>query len=641
MHCIRRPKFALTLALILSTFAAQAQLGITEVFPAASLNGNSAFHADWWELTNFGSDPVDVSGYRFNDSNGGLTNGVITLDALVLSAGESVVFFEQSATTGLPSEADFRTWWGGALPEGLRVFPYATNNIGLSGSGDRIRLWDSSTTNENDPVAGAEFGAATVGSSFTYDPGTGLFGTVSVTDLNGAVAASENGDIGSPGKTTGPVPLAIDEHPKSVEASPLSSVTFTVLAHGQPRPRYQWRRNDRDIEGATESSLVLTEVDATKTGTYRVTVRNGLSTLESDPAELTLSALPSAPVFDQKPSDATNFIGGTVTFSILATGVPPPAFRWFFADRLLEGEIGRTLVRSNLTVADAGEYRVEASNPSGTTNAFARLTVLLKPDLRVTEVESSAALDADFLTAYGFSKQDWWELTSFASVPISLLGWRFDDNSANLANAYTVTNDVVIRPGESVVFVENLTAEQFRTWWGTANVPSTVQIVSYSGSGFGLSSGGDSVRLWNATATSNADTVAAADFGPAEPGISFNYDPDTGVFGGKSVLGVHGVFAAEAVAAGGQDLGSPGRIREGALPPPTPVARVTFDAGKVIIEAAAVAGHPYQLQERSELGSGSWQNSGDVRKPSTDETLRWEVNVGGVSAGVYFQILVE
>lgn len=629
------------LAAAIPMAAAQAQLAITEVFPAASLNGNPALHADWWELTNFGSDPVDVSGYRFNDSNGGLTNGVITLDALVLAAGESVIFFEQSTTTGLPVEQDFRTWWGTALPEGVRVIPYSTNNIGLSGSGDSLRLWDPSTTNEHDPVASAEFGAAALGRSFTYDPGTGLFGSVSVADVGGATIAGENGDVGSPGKTTGPVPLSIVEHPRSVEASPLSTVTFTVLAHGQPRPRYQWRRNDRDIEGATESSLILTDVDAAKTGTYRVTVRNGLSTLESDPAELTLSALPSAPVFEQKPSDATNFIGGTVTFSTLSTGVPAPTFQWYFQDRPLEGEIARTLVRSNLTVADAGEYRVEASNPSGTTNAVARLTVLLKPDIRITEVASSAALDADFVTAYGFSKQDWWELTSFESFPISLLGWRFDDNSANLGNAYTVTNDVVIHPRESVVFVENLTAEQFRKWWGTANVPSSVQIVTYSGSGFGLSSGGDAVRFWNATATSNADTVTAADFGPAEPGISFNYDPDTGTFGGKSVLGVNGVFVAEAVASGGQDVGSPGRIREGPLPPPAPVARVILDAGRTFVEAAAVAGHAYQLQERTDLGPGNWQNSGDIRNPSTDETLRWELGPGGTTSGAYFRILVE
>ena len=632
-------KFALAATIPMA--AAQAQLAITEVFPAASLEGNPALHTDWWELTNFGSDPVDVTGYRFNDSNGGLTNGVVTLDTLVLAAGESVVFFEQSSTTGLPTEQDFRTWWGAALPEGLRIFPYSTNNLGLSSSGDSVRLWDPSTTNERDPVARADFGAATVGRSFTYEPGTGLFGVVSVAGVGGATVAGENGDVGSPGTTTGPVPLSIVENPKSSEVAPLSTVTFTVLAHGQPRPRYQWRLNDRDIEGATESSLTVTEVDATKTGTYRVTVRNGLSTLESEPAALTLSALPAPPVFDQKPSDATNYIGGTVTFTALAIGVPPPTFRWFFQDRLLDGEIANSLVRSNLTVADAGEYRVEASNPSGTTNAVAQLTVLLKPDLRITEVESSSALDADFVTTYGFSKQDWWELTSFASVPISLLGWRFDDSSANLANAYTLTNDLVIKPGESVVFVENLTAEQFRTWWGSNNVPSAVQIVTYSGSGLSLGSGGDGVRLWNATATSNADTVAAADFGPAEPGISFNYDPDTGAFGGKSVLGVNGVFAAEGAVSGGQDIGSPGRIREGALPPPVPVARAILEGGKTFIEAAAVAGYRYQLQERPALGAGSWQNSGDARTPSANETLRWEINPNGEASGGYFHLLVE
>lgn len=635
-------KFLLSLALLVSATATlRAQLAITEVFPAASTNGLATLHADWWELTNFGTSPVDVSGYRFNDSNGGLTNGVVTIESLILEPGESVIFVEQNVTTGLPTAEDFRTWWGAALPEGLRIFTYGTNNIGLSGSGDTLRLWDPATTNENDPVALAEFGAATVGSSFTYGPATGVFGTVSIAGIDAAAAAAENGDVGSPGRTTGTVPLSITQQPEGAEVNPLSSVTLSVAANGMPRPRYQWRLNDSEIADATAARLTVTSVDATKTGTYRVTLRNSITTLESDPAEIRLSAQPSAPVFEQKPSNATNFLGGTVTFAAVATGVPPPVYQWYFKESLLNGETANTLVRSNLTLIEAGDYRVEVTNGSGTTNAVATLTVLPKPDLRITEVESSSALDADFLTVYGFSKQDWWELTSFESVPISLLGWRFDDNSATLANAYTITNDVVIGPGESVVFVEVMTADQFRTWWGPSNVPARVKIISYSGSGLGLSSGGDSLRVWNATATDNDDTVAQTQFGAADPGVSFNYNPDTGVFGEKSTLGVFGVFAAEAVAAGGQDIGSPGRIREGVLPPPIPVAVIVADGQQFFIEVLAQAGHTYQLQQRGGLASGAWQAVGASQTPTQDGVIRFGPLASLGIPSQYFQVLVE
>ena len=149
------------LSCILSSVTGVAQLAITEVFPAASTNGAPALHGDWWELTNFGTAPIDLTGYRFNDANGGLTNGVVTLDGITIEAGESIVFLEQNITTGLPSVDDFRTWWGSALPANLRVFGYSTNNIGLSGSGDAVRLWNASATDEADTVAEASFGAAT------------------------------------------------------------------------------------------------------------------------------------------------------------------------------------------------------------------------------------------------------------------------------------------------------------------------------------------------------------------------------------------------------------------------------------------------------------------------------------------------
>jgi hypothetical protein len=301
----------------------------------------------------------------------------------------------------------------------------------------------------------------------------------------------------------------------------------------------------------------------------------------------------------------------------------------------------RTLVRSNLTLVDAGEYRVEASNPHGSTNAVALLTVRPKPDLRITEVESSAALDAEFLTVYGFSKQDWWELTSFESAPVRLSGWRFDDNSASLAAAYIITNDLVISPGESVVLVENLTAEQFRTWWGAANLPAGLQIVSYSGSGLGLSSGGDSVRLWDATTPSDGDTIAVADFGAAEPGVSFNYDPDTATFGGKSVLGIHGVFAAEAVAAGGQDIGSPGRIRGEDLPPGAPSVRLVLDGGGWFVELAGEAGRKYSLLGRDTLASGQWAAAGESQTPTANGPVRFGPLAPGAGSSAFFQVLVE
>ncbi len=598
------------LGCILSSVTGVAQLAITEVFPAASTNGAPALHGDWWELTNFGTAPIDLTGYRFNDANGGLTNGVVTLDGITIEAGESIVFLEQNVTTSLPSVDDFRTWWGTALPANLRIFGYATNNIGLSGSGDAVRLWNASAMDDADTVAEASFGAATPGVGFTYDPATGLFGSASVAGSAGVLAAAENGDLGSPGTTTGTVPLALTQQPRGTVVNPLSAATFTVTAHGMPRPRVTWEFQGSALAGGFGFTLRIAEAKAGNVGSYRAVLDNGLARITSESASLALTEQPTPPAFTLLPTNATNFPGGTVTFTALATGVPPPTYQWFLGTGAIDGATNSALILTNLTAALAGTYRIDATNPSGTVSASVELTLLAKPDLRITEVASSAALDADFQTVFGFSKQDWWEVTSFAPTPISLLGWRLDDNSASLGNAHTITNDVTILPGESVVFVEVLLPEQFRKWWGEANLPAGLKIVSYSGSGLGLSSGGDAIRLWDATTTSSADPIASADFGAATPGISFNYNPETGVFGDKSVLGQNGVIAAESAASGGQDIGSPGRIREGVDPVLPPVVSATLANGQVKVRFQGQKGRTYQLQSNAILDGTSWNTLG-------------------------------
>jgi hypothetical protein len=158
---------------------------------------------------------------------------------------------------------------------------------------------------------------------------------------------------------------------------------------------------------------------------------------------------------------------------------------------------------------------------------------------------------------------DWFELSNLGDFPVNLAGFRIDDSHAALAQSATVTNQAAIQPGESVIFVQDMAPQAFRDWWGT-NLPPTVQVISYSGKGQGLSGSGDAVNVWNAIATDNLDLVATASFLAATNGISFDFNPNipnqTGFLGfapdGLSMNGVNGAFAA----AVGGDIASPGTI---------------------------------------------------------------------------------
>ena len=72
------------------------------------------------------------------------------------------------------------------------------------------------------------------------------------------------------------------------------SVTFSVVAGGTPPLAYQWRFNGTDLSGATNASLVLTNVQPTDNGVYTVAVSNAFGVALSAEARLRVMGLPEA-----------------------------------------------------------------------------------------------------------------------------------------------------------------------------------------------------------------------------------------------------------------------------------------------------------------------------------------------------------
>ena len=112
---------------------------------------------------------------------------------------------------------------------------------------------------------------------------------------------------------------------------------------------------------------------------------------------------------------------------------------------------------------------------------------------------------------------DWFEVTNDGSSAVSLTGWKMDDGSFNIAAAVALSGISSIGAGESVIFIESAAGAgvaSFRTFWGGL---TNVQVGYYSGSGLGLSSGGDGVCLFNNLGV-NVNQVS---FGAATTGSSF------------------------------------------------------------------------------------------------------------------------
>ena len=178
--------------------------------------------------------------------------------------------------------------------------------------------------------------------------------------------------------------------------------------------------------------------------------------------------------------------------------------------------------------------------------------------LRVTEV-------APWSSGNSPLGADWFEVTNLGARPVNITGWKVDDGSESPAAALALNGIDSIAPGESVIFIEtsNLAASRaaFLNLWFGNNPPSGLQVGSYSGSGIGLSTGGDAVNLYDTASPTPVRRVNVA-FGIAPSAAPFGtFDNAAGVnVGAVSALSSAGVNGAFAAIHDADEIGSPGSV---------------------------------------------------------------------------------
>jgi hypothetical protein len=152
---------------------------------------------------------------------------------------------------------------------------------------------------------------------------------------------------------------------------------------------YQWRFDGTNIAGATNSTLTLTNLQGTESGSYSVVVTSPAGSVTSSNAMLT-PLFP--PTFTSSPANQSVVAGTTVTFSAAATGTAPITYQWQFAGANIPGATNTSLTLTNVLVANAGSYLIVATSPYGSaTSAVAVLTV---DESTVQAVSTSAVGDS-------------------------------------------------------------------------------------------------------------------------------------------------------------------------------------------------------------------------------------------------------
>jgi hypothetical protein len=157
------------------------------------------------------------------------------------------------------------------------------------------------------------------------------------------------------------------------------TATFSVVA--DPGSLfYKWFFGDinNPIEGATNSSMSLVNVQTNQAGDYFVLVTNTYGQTFSSNATLTVT---TEPTFLSQPVSQTTGPGGTAVFSAIANGSAPIYYQWFFnLTNAISGATNTSLVLSNIQEIQSGVYSVQASNSSGmvaSSNAVLSIAVIV------------------------------------------------------------------------------------------------------------------------------------------------------------------------------------------------------------------------------------------------------------------------
>ncbi|HEV2437144.1 MAG TPA: pectinesterase family protein [Verrucomicrobiae bacterium] len=148
----------------------------------------------------------------------------------------------------------------------------------------------------------------------------------------------------------------------------------TTVDLANPYPTFQWQTNGVNVDGATNTSLTLTNVQyAALNGTTVSVIASNAACLTTNSATLTVIV---PPVITPQPTNLTVNVGDTAVFISGATGVPTPTFQWYKNNTVLTNQTNSTLTIANAQGSDIAKYLLVAANSAGSvTSSVVKLTV--------------------------------------------------------------------------------------------------------------------------------------------------------------------------------------------------------------------------------------------------------------------------
>ena len=350
--------------------------------------------------------------------------------------------------------------------------------------------------------------------------------------------------------------------PQSLSVNESQTAIFSVIATGAPPMLLQWRFNSAPLSGATNTLLVLTNVQITAAGVYDVVVFGPGGSTVSAPATLFVI---KPPVITVQPVSLTVRATSNAVFTVAANGNGVLHYQWRLNGAVLSGATSATYSIAAAAAEQEGSYTVLVSDDLGSLlSAPATLTVLVDP-LIVQQPLSQTMLAGNSVTLSV-------AVTNTATLPINYR-WR--------RGGFTFTN-FFLNSRVSFLTLSNVQAPN--TNWSVfiTNVAKPAGI---------LSSSAFLTLLTDTNANGLPDAWEAAyGFGPGNPALrDADVDGDGLTNGQEYIAGTDPTNAASCLR----------------------VAIPSF-AGGVQISFGAVSNRTYSVYFTDTLAGNSWTRLADV-----------------------------
>ena len=171
--------------------------------------------------------------------------------------------------------------------------------------------------------------------------------------------------------------------PTNVTVFAGANATLTAYLVGQPPVTVQWYTNGVPLAGQTNLTLNVNNLTVGNSSTnYYVIATNSVLQTGAASGTATITVLPDSPTFTQniQPLSVTAFNDSTVMFSVSAQGLTTVGYEWYFDGNPISGANSSTLILTDVSSNNVGNYYVVATNSYGSaTSATGILAAVIYP----------------------------------------------------------------------------------------------------------------------------------------------------------------------------------------------------------------------------------------------------------------------